>query len=421
MAITFGRFTDAYKPKGKIEFWNKCEKDFQDKNYLDSYEAFFNYLKDDVSNNVTFSRSGDSINFEFPQGSQVVKGTIANNKVIAEAFVAQYDKLSVAFMRRVMEINYQLYYTRFCLKDNKIVIKFDSSIADGPPRKLYYAFKEVATRADKQDDLLTDDFQMLKSLGAATVDEVPEAEKELKYKYFVKWIGDTNARIDSLNQEQMSGGISYLLLDLLYKIDYFITPEGKLMDELEKISWGYFARDNKPYPQKNKDMKEAFAKLLQKPKDKVMRDIYRTRSTFGIANATPHQGVIDVFNNNINNVKWYVDNNYEDIAIVLYEYLATYCLFSYGLPKPTAQLFHLLLRCTNQQFFTDFGFTEVYYDLTNKKLNDQLIKDDIAKIIKDGKEQYPELAVKTENLKFDTMISFLRTYITEIQNLNYNT
>ncbi len=421
MAISFGRFTDAYKPKAKIEYWNKCEKDFLDKKYLDSYEAFFNYLRDDASGNVTFTRSADGMSFEFPQGSQIVKGKITDNKVIAEAYVAEYDKLSVAFMRRVMEINYQLYYSRFCLKDNKIVIKFDSSIADGPPRKLYYAFKEVATRADKQDDLLTDDFSMLKSLGAATVEDVPDSEKELKYKYFKNWIEGTILRINSLNQEQISGGISYLLLDLLYKIDYFITPEGKLMDELEKISWGYFARDNKPFSQKNEDMKDAFQKLLEKPKDKVMHDLYRTRSTFGIANPTPHQGVVDVFNNNLNNVKWYVENNYEDIAIVIYEYLATYCLFSYGLPKPTAQMFHLLLRCTNQQFFTDFGFKEVYYDTANKKLNEQLIKDDMANIIKEGKEQYPELAVKTENLKFDTLIGFLRMYITEIQNLNYNT
>ncbi len=420
MAITFGRFSDAFKPPAKIEFWTKCEQAFEAKNFTESYLAFFNYLKDDAADNVTVNQIGDTIAFEFPQGSQVVKGTIGNNKVIAEAFIAQYDKLSVAFMRRLMDLNYSLYYSRFCLKDNKIVIKFDSSIADGPPRKLYYAFKEVATRADKQDDLLAEDFAMLKSLGAAGTEAIPEAERELKFNYFKSFIEGTINRIAQLNEDAISGGISYLLLNLLYKLDYLIVPEGNLMNELEKISWGYFAKDNKPYIQKNKDMKNAFAKLLAIPKEKIMADIYRTKSTFGIANPVPQQCVVDVFNNNINNVKWYADNHYEDIAITIYEYLATYCLFSYGLPKPTRELFHLLVHITNQQFFLDLGIKEIYYDIASKKLNAEIINGEISRIIKEGNEQYPELKVKTENLKFDTLLNFLRTYITEIQNLNYN-
>jgi hypothetical protein len=420
MSITFGRFSDAFKPLAKAEFWTKCEKAFEAKNYTESYLAFFSYLKDDEANNVTITQAGDTINFEFLQGSQIVKGTIGNNKVIAEAFVASYDKLSVAFMRRLMDINYSLYYSRFCLKDNKIVIKFDSSIADGPPRKLYYAFKEVATRADKQDNLLSEDFTMLKSIGSAAVEQIPEAEKELKYNYFKSFIEGTINHIAQLNEDKISGGISYLLLNLLYKLDYLIVPEGNLMNELEKISWGYFAKDNKPYIQKNTDMKNAFVKLLAIPKEKIVADIYRTKSTFGIANAVPQQGVVDVFNNNINNIKWYADNHYEDIAITIYEYLATYCLFSYGLPKPTRGLFHLLVNVTSQQFFTDLGLKEIYYDIPNKKPNAELIKGEIDRIIKEGNQQYPELKVKNENLKFDSLINFLRTYITEIQNLNYN-
>ncbi len=420
MTVQLGRFTDSFKPKAKVEAWNLSEKLFLEKKFLDSYEAFFDYIKDDAMNNISYSRSNGKITFEFYQGSEIVRGTIGENKVIAEASIAVYDKLSVSFMRRLMEMNYSLFYTRYALKDNKICLKFDSTIPDGPPRKLYYAFKELATRADKQDDLLLDDFATLKAIDNPPIEQLPEQEKELKYKYFQKWIQDTLKRIGELNEEQFSGGISYLLLNTAYKIDYLIVPQGTIMNEIEKISWGYFAQDNKPLLEKNRIMKAALQKLLDNPKEKVLEDLYNVKATFGIANPAPHTTVVDTFNRNVPNIKWYVENNYADIAIIIYEYLATYSLFTFGLPKPDAQLFALMINIINQDYYTELGFTEKYYDSANNKFNEQALKDKINEIIKNGLEQYPELKFKTENLKFDSLTNFLKTYVNEIQNLNFN-
>jgi hypothetical protein len=385
-----------------------------------------NYLNDENTNNVKYTRAGEEFEFEFPQGSKTVKGYIKNGKVAAESEVAEFNTgqqskgPGVAVMRRLMEMNYSLYYTCFALRDKKIVIKFNSTVPASPPRKLYYAFKELATRADKQDDLLTEDFSQLKMTGLSGIEEIPAAEKEIKYKYFRKWIEEPIKRIGEVNEEAFSGGISYLLLNSAYKIDYLIAPEGTLMNELEKLSWGYFTKDNKPFQEKNRAMKESLQKLLDLPKEKVLEDLYRTKSTFGIANPAPHQAVLDLFNNNINNIKWYVDNNYHDIAVTIYEYLATYCLFSYGMPRPDAKLFHLMISIINQDYFTELGFTEKYYDTSAAKFNEQLVKDYISNVIKEGNELYPELKFNTDNLKFDSLISFLRTFIAEMQQLNYN-
>ncbi len=418
--ITFGRFSDSYKPKQKIEFWNTSEKLFLEKKYMESYEAFFNYLRDDESNNVNFKRDGSRIEFELLQGSKIIKGFIDGNKVEAEADIAVYEKMSVAFMRRLMEMNYSLFYTRFAMKDNRICIKFDSAVAAAPPRKLYYAWKELATRADKQDDLLIDDFSMLRTTGNTGIEQLPEAEREIKYNFYKSWLDNTMKRIEGLNEDAFSGGISYLLLNTTYKIDYLIAPEGTLMNELEKMSWEYFAKDNKPYVEKNRKMKEALMKISAIPKEQVIEDLYRVKSTFGIANPAPHQAVVDLFNNNLNNVKWYIDNNYNDIAVVIYEYLATYSLFSYGLPKPDAKLFHLLLNITNQDYFTALGAGEILFDSASGKFSEQLIKSKIDTIIAEGKELYPDLKYNTDNLKFDTMTNFLRSFIVEMQPLNYN-
>lgn len=418
--ITFGRFSDSFKPKAKIDEWNSAEKLFLEKNYMDSYEAFLKYLKDDSVDNVSYKRSGGSIEFSLLQGSKIVRGHISNNEVVCEADIASYDKLSVAFMRRLMEMNYSLFYCRFAMVENRICLKFDSSIPAAPPRKLYYGFKELATRADKQDDLLIDDFAMLKSIGNTHNEELPETEKEIKYNFYKSWLEKTITRINELNEDAFSGGISYLLLNTAYKIDYLIAPEGTLMNELEKMSWDYFAKDNRPYVEKNRRMKEALQKILDKPKEAVVEDLYRVKSTFGIANPAPHQAVLDLFNNNLQNVKWYIDNNYSDIAVIIYEYLASYCLFSYGLPKPDAKLFHLMLNITNQDYFTALGINPQLYDAASGKLNEAEIKNAVAGIIKEGNDLYPELKFNTDNLKFDSLLSFLRSFIEEMKLLNYN-
>jgi hypothetical protein len=46
----------------------------------------------------------------------------------------------------------------------------------------------------------------------------------------------------------------------------------------------YFAKDNKPYVEKNRKMKEALQKLADKPKEAVLEDLCRVKSTFGITN-----------------------------------------------------------------------------------------------------------------------------------------
>jgi hypothetical protein len=420
MPITFGRFTDAFKPKAKSDYWSKCEKLFEQKMYMDSYDVFFNYLKDDTINNVSWKTEDSLISFELQQGSKTIHGSINENKITAQTDIAEFEKLSVAFMRRLMEMNYTLYYTRYALKDNGIYLKFNSGVQDGSPRKLYYALKELAIRADKQDDLLLDDFSVLKPADTGGIEQIPAEEKEIKYNFFRTWIEDTIKRVSELNEDSFSGAISYLLLDLLYRIDYLMIPEGTLMNDLEKMSWHYFIKDNKPFPEKNRKMKEDFQKLLEKPKGVILEDLYRTKSTFGIVNPAVHEAVIGAINSNIGNVKWYIDNGYEDLAVILYEYIAGHCLFSYGLAKPTIKLFGFQYRITRPDYFNALGFKEKYYDAAAKKFEEQAIKDKINEIIKEGTEQFPELKFNVDNLKFDSLPDFLKSYITEIQNLNYS-
>ena len=53
------------------------------------------------------------------------------------------------------------------------------------------------------------------------------------------------------------------------------------------------------------------------------------------------------------------------------------------------------------------------YDAASGKFSEKLIKDRIAEIITGGLTLYPELKFNTDNLKFDTMINFLKSFVAE--------
>lgn len=416
MSITFGRFTDAFKPKSKIDKWNECDKMYTEKNYLYSYASFFEYLKADDVQNVFYTIENGMLTFQFLQGSKEIRGYSDGKKVSAMAVIAGYEKTNVAVFRRLMELNYSLYYTRFAVKDNKIVIKFDSSVLDCSPNKLYYALKELSTRADKQDDILLSEFKSLINTEAKTENYTPD-ETAVMAKYYRKWISETLQRVAGLNREQVSGGISYIFLNLLYRIDYFLMPQGTVLNEMERMSWAYFNDKDMQTIQKIGILEEDFKKLLEFDDEKLMRNFYKTKSTFGVVQPTNKQGVNDVITNNIENVKWYIDNNYPDIALIILEYIIGYSLFSYGLNVSVRKILGLLFQVINDDFVKDAaGINEL---TVNGIPNREYITKMINEYISLDKEEYPELVFDFEKIKFDTKYDFIKTSIDEIFKLNY--
>lgn len=420
MAQNFGRYTDSYKTKDKINFWTNASNLFDRKNYLESYREFINYLRDDAAGNITTEGGENFVEFRLIQGSKSVKVRAEEDRVIAESEIAKFEKLSIPFMRKLLEVNYSLYYSRFAIKDNKIIVKFDSNIFDCSPNKLYFALKELSIKADKQDDLLIDEFSVLQNVDDSIIEHLPEGLKETKFKYLQKWISETLKRIGELNENRFDGGISYLLLSLIYKIDYLLVPEGRLTNDIEVMSGIYWANDNKKLVEKNVIIKEELRKLLEKPKDDILKSFYRVKATFGIVNPAAYNSVTGVINDNMGNVKWYTENNYEDIALAILEYIAAYCFFMYGMPKPVRELLNLVMIVLNPDFAKEYGIKEEYFDLQSGKLNEGLIKNKTEEIFEKGRQQFPELKFDTGKADFSGRVMFISSVYKEMLNLNFN-
>lgn len=418
--INFGRYSDNNKSVEKVARWSDAENLFKEKKHHESIDAFFDYLRDDAADNVILNRKGTDFDFQINQGSKIVRGQGNADHLQAEVSLAKMPQPSVPVMRRLLEQNFSLFYSRYSLDGERLCMRFDSDIETASPNKLYYALKELSTKADKQDDLLVQDFSSLQTLDTEHIRSVPEEERETKFAFVQKWISETLAYVEALDPEKFSGGIAYLLLTLAFRIDYLVCPEGALQAQLEKIPILYFVKDERPAVAKNNDMIDAFRKIQAKPKEEFFQSLFRSRSSFAIVAPQTHKTIADAIFGANNNMIWYRDNGYPLIAQQICEYGISYCQYSYSMPKALSQLFELFMQVNYPEYFTSLGFGQLFYDDSKNKFNSEAIIDAIQGIQNAWKKKYPLLDFKTQNLKFDNKVNFNLSFANELQGLNFD-
>lgn len=418
--IPFGRYSDNNKSVAKGNRWTEADNLFKERKYIDSISAFFDYLKDDETQNVTFSADPERVDFELFQGSKVIRGKINNGTLTAEVKLAKMPQPSVPVMRRLLEMNFGLYYSRYALNNDELCMRFDTNIETANPSKLYYGLKELAIKSDKQDDLLVQDFSFLQPIDKDHVDEIPEAEKQVKYEAIQSWITETLDKIASVDADKFSGGICYLLLALVYRIDFLIAPEGQLLNELEKISGIYFKKDDRQMVEKNRDMIEEFKKLRDKPKEDVFQNLFRSRYTFSIVTPQPHKTIAEAINEANNNMLWYRDNNHEYFANKIMEYGLTYCQYSYSLPRSVTQLIEVFMQVNYPEYFKTLGYAQALYMPVANKFDQELITTRIRQIQNQWRQKYPLMNFNVAQLSFTSLQKFNHSFTTQIELLNMN-
>lgn len=416
-AIRFGRYSDNNKPPEKVAKWNEADALFKEKKYLQSIRTFFVYLTDEIEGNVVHTMDGDNGTFEIFQGSQIIRGHYNAEKLVAETALARMPQPSVPVMRRLLEMNFKLYYSRYSLLNDQICMQFVSDLATANPSKLYYGLKEMATRADKQDDLLVQDFTTLLPADKAHVEALPEEERAIKYKWFQQWIRETLELVEGVDADKYSGGIAYSLLALAYRIDFLIRPEGKLLLDLEKIVETYFRKDDRRVSEKNAEMMDCFTKMLGRSKEQFYPFLFRSKYTFSIVSPQSFKTIGDAIYNANQNINWYKENKQHKIAALISEYGFAYCQYSYSLPRPVTEFFLLFMKINYPGFFRDLGFTKSFMK-EDGNYDQETIGAELTRIQEAWNDKYPEMKFRTDRLKWDSNVVFNQSFTNEVESLN---
>jgi hypothetical protein len=326
----------------------------------------------------------------------------------------------VGFLRRLVAANFSLKFSRFALDpDNCLTILFDTHSSDGSPLKLTYALRELAIHADKQDDLLLDEFQSLQPAEARTFGEIPETEKEVKYNYIRQELERAFAEIDQAKPDpnQYPGAYAYLLLALAFKLDYLVRPEGFMMDTLERIHGIYFAKNDRTPQVKVANIRKEYQKLLERSKADFFKEMYRTRSTFGVNPAVNHGTIAALIEGELPNMEWPLQQNHMTLALAVPQYIAGFALFHYAPPKPVRELLHLFFAILEPAYFKALGFPQAFSD-EQERLDKRNILQEIKRTADRNRSQYPQLKPDINRLDFASQTLFAKSYLLMVKELN---
>jgi hypothetical protein len=305
------------------------------------------------------------------------------------------------------------------MDEDRLNMRFDSDMNTATPNKLYYGLKELATKADKQDDLLVQNFSLLEKADIEHVEPLPDEEKTARYEFMQKWLGETLEHVRSLDADKFAGGIAYLLLAVVYRIDYLISPEGPIMNELETVPDIYFKKDNRPTAEKNFEMIEALEKLKAKTKEEIFPFLFRSKHTFSIVTPQNYKTIVEAIKGAHQNMIWYRDNGYPSVANQIIEYGFSYCQYSYSVPRPLTELFQLFMQINYGPYFRALGFTAELYNHEKKEFEKDEILEHVDAIIDFWRGKYPKLDLDTQALRFDSLLNFNYSFTRELTSLKF--
>lgn len=417
--LSFGRYTDAYKSPEQQAAWERAQAAYRDGDVLRSYRHFFEYLRDPTADNVQVEWQDDRLDFECYQGSKRIVGTATAAGVSAYAVVIALEKLTTDILQELLERNYALEHTRYGLDEaGRVTLYFDSYETDSAPHKLYRALRELAITADKLDDLLVARFESASPAFSGRIRRLPEPVRETQYAYVQSQIAEALAlaQSDSGTLRQYAGPTAYLLLHTVYKLDYLITPEGFMLDALERINRTYFSGEPDGDGRTRLLVRELRA-LQSRPRAAFYEELYATTSTFGITKATSQSRLRDLIEGQLPDADWYLANGHHRTAVAITGYIVGYALFNFAPPRPVAELLHLYFEITENAYFYALGYHRRYYEAASGKLYKRRIRDRILQIRQQYRELHPTFRPEIDGLNYSSLAHFVYSYLVMVSHV----
>jgi hypothetical protein len=192
-----------------------------------------------------------------------------------------------------------------------------------------------------------------------------------------------------------------------------------MMDVMERIHAIYFAKNDKTPHAKIAAIRKEYQKLLERSKDDFFKEMYRTRSTFGVNPPVGHNTIAALIDGELPNMEWPLNQNHVTLARAVPMYIAGFALFHYTPPKPTRELLYLFYQVLEPDFFRDLGFTQ-QLSLPDGKPNKSAILSEISTIRDRNKADYARIKIHTDRLSFASEVLFAKTYMQMIRDMELN-
>ncbi len=416
-AMRFGRFSDAYRSEEQNEAFDRAVEAFKKGDFFTACRHFFDFLRHPGEDNVEYHQEGGCLTFTIYHGSRAIHGRVTPERFFARTRLATGENYPPRLLRRMLEENFQLRYARFALTpEGDLAMVFESPALDASPYKLYPGLKELAVFSDKNDDLLLEEFPELTPLDQAPRRPLPAHIQHARLDFAISAIRRALDRIERAEPDpaRYPIGYSFLLLSTAYEIDYLAKPEGYLMERLEVVHRIAFQQNDSSAAQKNERIRQEFEKILERPRERLLAELYDVPATFGITSPIDHARLALAIESELPQMNWYIENGFEDLALAVPTYIASHSLFYYALPPPDRALLHLLLHVIENDFFVRIGLPSL---LRNGLPDRRSIRNAVQYVRKQSQARYPRMQPDIRILDYSTLPNFAASFLRMIQHM----
>ena len=399
--LSFGRYSDLYKNEQKKVSWDKALQSSEQGDYMSVYRHFIDYISDDEHKNVeVLSSDKDHLSFMFYQGSKKVHVKLDNDFITAEVKIVRCNQANLEVFRSLLEENHRLKYSKFCLdKDKYLVMEFQSSHLDANPYKLYYGLKEMSTIADHKDDALTEKYKEFEAVNTEHVKSISSYLLRAKFEYFNQEITKLTDLVNAnaLTSRENLGSLAFLVNAFVYKMDYLLAPEGRMMQKLDRLI-ELSNTDSTLLYQNASEIMHLLDLLQNKKEADLKHEFYHSIHTFGVTSPIDHDFVINFIESNLESLEWYLSKRQYIFSDAVCSFVIGKLLYDYALPFYDKSLAHLFFRVTEPLFFGSIGEKGL---VKNSKIKKSEVLKCLEEIEENARKKGVLLTLNKSKLKWD--------------------
>lgn len=222
----------SLETKIKVEKWKESLDAYKAEQYKVSFLTLLDYIDTDIRKQYA---NATETSFKIPHGSIVVEIEITDNLLQIKApFLKVGNTHKIPVFRRIAEINFSpLNLAQIRFQNDELDFYYEAPLHLCEPYKIYYVLEEICHKADNYDDEFKAAFDV-DSLHEPKITPYSSEILETIWSTFNRFIAEAEQYFEYFDRERMSYFNWDVINITLKKIDYCMSPQGKLRTDIER-------------------------------------------------------------------------------------------------------------------------------------------------------------------------------------------
>jgi len=290
--------------------------------------------------------------FNLRHGSVTICLELSENELnITAPFLDISQGQKIPLLRQATQLNFEpLTITRIILKEEQLTFHFNAPYELCEPYKVFDVLKEICIHADTYDDAFIRRFKA-RRVVAPSITPYSEEQAREALLAFRMILEETQEAVNFLEQKRMHAYIWDVLILMLLRIDFVMTPQGHLRGRLEfYITEMLSAFDLSEKISKGKTVLKEFQQLKD---TEVLEDLYQIQTLVPFKTlATP-----DTVKNRLNRALQQVEKEFQEGQYLACSLTAPfhilYLLYEHALDEENYKLIKDLLPASSGKPFKE--------------------------------------------------------------------